>query len=268
MPFTLSHPAAVVPLRRLLPGLVLSALVIGSMAPDFPYFVGFSEIRWQTHSFASVAWFSVPVGLASYFVFQRWQRAAWIDLLPGSFAARIPQLRPRAPLIAVIASLALGAATHVIWDSFTHEHQPGVMLVRALNAVVIRLFGFPVRGYNLLQHTSTLVGAVLLALSVRAWLRASPRGELPATWARTATPRRWAARFAFGAIAPAALLCALRSSPPGGTLISLRDFVGAATVNGMSLGLGSLFAYAAWWWWKLAKTRPLERGGADAITER
>src|SRR5581483_12465816 len=38
VPFTLAHPAAVLPLRRR--GLVFSALVVGSMAPDFEYFFG------------------------------------------------------------------------------------------------------------------------------------------------------------------------------------------------------------------------------------
>ncbi|MEI5672079.1 MULTISPECIES: DUF4184 family protein [unclassified Nocardioides] len=37
MPFTLVHPAAVLPLVRT--PLVPSALVLGSVAPDLPYFV-------------------------------------------------------------------------------------------------------------------------------------------------------------------------------------------------------------------------------------
>ncbi len=36
MPWTVSHPAAAAPFARW--GLVLSALVVGSMAPDFVYF--------------------------------------------------------------------------------------------------------------------------------------------------------------------------------------------------------------------------------------
>ncbi|MSQ59664.1 MAG: DUF4184 family protein [Betaproteobacteria bacterium] len=40
MPFTIAHPAAALPLLRPLRGFgVLSALVIGSMTPDFPYFL-------------------------------------------------------------------------------------------------------------------------------------------------------------------------------------------------------------------------------------
>ena len=86
----------------------------------------------------------------------------------------------------------------------------------------------------------------MLALWIRGWLRATPRGELPATWLRAAAPRRWAPYFAFGVVAPSALLHATRFYPPGGTLESLRSFVGAATVSAMSLGFGALFVYAAW----------------------
>lgn len=41
MPFTLSHPAAVIPLSRV-KWLVPSAVLMGSMAPDFPYFLALS----------------------------------------------------------------------------------------------------------------------------------------------------------------------------------------------------------------------------------
>ena len=44
MPFTLSHPAAVVPLTRR--GLVLSALVVGSMTIDIAELLIFSAF-WQ-----------------------------------------------------------------------------------------------------------------------------------------------------------------------------------------------------------------------------
>ena len=41
MPCTFSHPLAVVPLRRLCPErLNFTALIIGSMSPDFGYYIG------------------------------------------------------------------------------------------------------------------------------------------------------------------------------------------------------------------------------------
>lgn len=244
MPFTLSHPAAVLPLCRVLP---LAALTIGSMAPDFPYFVGLGEMRFRTHSFASIATFSVPIGLAAYLAFERWLRPAWCDLLPAALASRVPRAGPREPWPVVIAALALGALTHVIWDSFTHEHEPGVRLLHALNGVVIDLLGSPLRGYNLLQHGSTLVGGAVLALAGWRWLAATPRGALPASWARAAAARSLAPWLVCGLFAPVALALAAREFPPRLDVVQLRMFVGAAVVSGMSLTLAALLAHAAWW---------------------
>jgi len=227
---------------------VLSALAIGSMTPDFPYFVGASDIRWRTHSFLSVLTFSVPVGAAVYFSFQRWLRAAWIDLLPAAFASRIPRHGTRASLPAILASVALGALTHVAWDSFTHEHQIGVELVTPLNLVLFELLGFPVRGFNLLQHVSTAAGALLLAWWVRAWLARTPRGELPPTWARAARLRVLAPLVAFGVVGPFSTISAALAAPPSERLVDIRAFIGSAVVASMSAALALLAAYTVWWW--------------------
>ncbi|RKZ85433.1 MAG: hypothetical protein DRR19_16380 [Candidatus Parabeggiatoa sp. nov. 1] len=61
MPFTLSHPAAAVPLAR--GGLVLSALVVGSMSPDFLYFLCLSTQYQFGHTFIGVFVFDIPTGL-------------------------------------------------------------------------------------------------------------------------------------------------------------------------------------------------------------
>jgi hypothetical protein len=245
MPFTLSHPAAVLPLRRALP---FAALAIGSMAPDFPYFIGLGEARFRTHTFVSIATFSVPVGLAVYLAFERWLRAAWCDLLPAALAARALRAAPPASLLAACAALAFGAFTHVAWDSFTHEHEPGVALVNALNTVIVRLLGFPVRGYTLLQHGSTLVGLALLAFALREWLRRTPQRALPESWQRVDLVRACAPWYVGGMLAPAALVIGLYLFPPWVANIEWISFVGAAVVSGMSLTLASLLAYAVWWW--------------------
>jgi hypothetical protein len=55
MPFTLAHPAIVVPLA--LQRLILSALIIGSMTPDLEYFIRLSDIShimcWEYFFFVS-----------------------------------------------------------------------------------------------------------------------------------------------------------------------------------------------------------------------
>ena len=62
MPFTVSHAAAVLPIdrwtRHTLP---LTALMIGSMAPDFGYVFSYELSRPITHSFLGLFTFSLPV---------------------------------------------------------------------------------------------------------------------------------------------------------------------------------------------------------------
>jgi hypothetical protein len=247
MPFTLSHPAAVLPVRRFARHSVWSALAIGSMAPDFPYFVGAEEFRRSTHAFGAIGWFCVPVGLAVWLVFQHGLRAPWLHLLPASLASRLRSAPTRAPLAALVASLAIGGATHVLWDSITHEHQPGVVLVEGLNAVTTHWLGFPVRGYPVLQHGSTLLGALALADALRRWLRRTPAGPLPRHWEtrRRVRARVWAL-LALGST-PAALAFAWLRVAPRWQPADLLFFVNVAVVAALSAALAVLCTYAIWW---------------------
>jgi hypothetical protein len=96
--------------------------MIGSMSPDFAYFLPFETLtRLSTHSLEGILFFCLPVGLArgccSY--------ASWSGLrssccrTPGGTAFRdqIP-----CPLSALCAGVAVmvGAVTHIVWDAFTH----------------------------------------------------------------------------------------------------------------------------------------------------
>ena len=70
MPFTVSHAAAVLPLHRLSKHkLPLSALMIGSMAPDFGYFFTREAGRLLTHSFSGLFIFALPAGLFVWFFY-------------------------------------------------------------------------------------------------------------------------------------------------------------------------------------------------------
>ena len=89
MPFTLSHAAAVLPISRLgryrLP---LSALMIGSMAPDFGYFFSQEASRELTHSFASLPLFALPMGLAVWLFYVALLEKTTITLLSDRWHTR------------------------------------------------------------------------------------------------------------------------------------------------------------------------------------
>ncbi len=179
MPFTLSHPAAVIPLRRPLGRwAVLSALVIGSMAPDFAYFLGVQSLRASTHTLASIAWFSLPLGWIAYLGFQFVLKRPAVFLLPRGFRSRFdaaPKLHAFWP---VTGCLAIGALTHIGWDSFTHDSGALVQRLPWLRQLGVELWGVPVVSYKILQHGSTLLGIAAIAGSVAAWLGRTPAREL------------------------------------------------------------------------------------------
>lgn len=180
MPFTFAHPAAVVPLLRPLGRYaVLSALVIGSIAPDFSYFLPFPMSRSRSHDLWGLFWFCMPLGAAAYALFHTLLAAPWIDLLPGGLRARcraIAEARVAPALPAIAISLFAGAATHIAWDAFTHAGAPIVRVSRALRFHLATLSGYPISVYTILQHLSTAAGLALVAVWIRRW----QRGAAPA----------------------------------------------------------------------------------------
>src|SRR4051794_7249525 len=101
VPFTASHPAAVLPLVGT--GLVPSALVIGSMVPDVPLFAPGPVSYAATHSPAGVVGLDVVIGLLAYVVWHAFLVAPAVALAPAEVRARLPRRhgRPGTAAIAV-----------------------------------------------------------------------------------------------------------------------------------------------------------------------
>lgn len=125
MPLTLSHPAAVLPLRGL--GLPVTALVAGSMVPDIPLFLGWHRGYQVTHSLVGVVTVDAIVTMLVVALWFGVVRDVLVDLTPDAVRSRlVPHVRlsERQWLLAPVAA-ALGALTHVVWDTFTHPARWG-----------------------------------------------------------------------------------------------------------------------------------------------
>ncbi|MEU4120080.1 DUF4184 family protein [Kitasatospora sp. NPDC028055] len=214
MPFTLSHPAAVLPLLRAAGErgpLVASALVAGSMAPDVPFFAESLLPGVYVHGGLTHAWWAVPtldVAIAGALV-AGWHgllRAPLVGLLPERWAGGAEALTVRRAAAAgaggtggcggagglgadaawFVASAAVGAATHVGWDAFTHGGRLGVRLLPVLDRTVA---GVPV--YEALQYGSSALALAALggwaARAVRAVEPVRPAVRLAPRTRRTAT---------------------------------------------------------------------------------
>ncbi|WP_045305733.1 DUF4184 family protein [Saccharothrix sp. ST-888] len=170
MPFTLSHPAAVLPLLRGGRGrgpLLATGLVAGSLAPDVPFYA--ESVLRGTYRFGELThrWWAVPTvdvvvagGLAAGW--HRLLREPLVSLLPASWAAAAETVTAGGAGRAVgwfAVSAGIGAATHVGWDAWTHEGRAGV---RAFPVLTRRVVGVPL--YDVLQYGGS---AVALAEVVR-----------------------------------------------------------------------------------------------------
>lgn len=176
MPFTASHPAAVLPFLR--SGPVPAALVIGSMVPDLPYYTRLPLPVELTHSWPGVVGVDLLMGAACFVVWVVLLAPAAIAVAGERVRRRLPRDAPagpeayRSPRAAalVVAGLVIGAATHVVWDAFTHLGRWGPEHVAWL-----REDHGGLAGYRYAQYGSGLVGAVIIvAVLARWWRRASP----------------------------------------------------------------------------------------------
>ena len=184
MPWTFAHPAAVLPLRRLCPGtLNFPALVAGTLAPDFGYYVGAMSLASFAHRLPGTLVAALPAGIALLALFYLVRRPLWY-LLPEPhrtlLATGAHEPLPRSPShwLSAAVSVLLGVWTHVAWDSFTHAQGWAVAHLPALHEVSIAIAGAPMPLCDLLQHASTVIGTAALVAAYRAWLHGQGEGRL------------------------------------------------------------------------------------------
>jgi hypothetical protein len=176
MPWTFSHPAAVLPLRSL--GLPLPALVVGSLAPDFGYYVGLFALATHAHSFAGLLTTCLPGGLLALWL-ARALRTPVVEWLPQPHRGALARLTAPGDagttrrFVMDATAIVLGATTHVLWDGATHARGLFVAAAPAL-ARPWEFAGIAAPAYAWLQHASTLIGAAVLAIAYGRWLRRQP----------------------------------------------------------------------------------------------
>ncbi|SDG12381.1 protein of unknown function [Blastococcus aurantiacus] len=235
MPFTPSHAAAVLPfLRTPLPA---SALVIGSIAPDLPYYLPV-DIPWDTHTATALVTSDLLLGGLAWVVWHGVLAEPALAWAPGALRTRLTGVRPglaarvrSVPAIVLVAlALVVGAATHVLWDEFTHAGRWGTEHLPAL----AREWG-PLPGYRWLQYASGVVGGVVLLLWLARWWRRAPRGPL------AARPAAWPAWVVIAGSGLMAGVAGALTAPD----VRKAAYAGATWGGGTALGVALVLA-AAW----------------------
>jgi len=182
MPFTLSHAAAALPFRRT--RLVMSALVFGCFAPDLEYFIWLRPHGHLGHTIPGLFLFDLPAALVALFLFHSFAKAPLVACLPAHLRERLrngeyPE-RSISRFALICLSILIGAATHILWDSFTHSGSwLGHHWAFLRTNVPVPIFGF--RDWaGIFQYISSVLGIAVILLWFIQWYRNTPPHHLEA----------------------------------------------------------------------------------------
>lgn len=93
MGFTFSHPALILPFRYLPKKYYsLSGLVIGSIVPDFEYFLRFDNNSLFGHTLLGLFWFDLPLALLILLFYHQVVRNLMVANLPHFRKTRLSNI--------------------------------------------------------------------------------------------------------------------------------------------------------------------------------
>ncbi len=173
MPFTFSHPAIVLPLTYLpRKWISLTGLIVGSLTPDFEYFLRMRIHSEFSHTFSGIFWFDLPMGLLLAFIFHNLVRNQLFPNLPKFLRARFQNFQDfnwnhyfKRHWMVVVLSILIGASSHVLWDSFTHDSGFFVTEIPSLTSN-LTIVGFEIPVMKILQHLSSILGGLVVLYAV------------------------------------------------------------------------------------------------------
>lgn len=183
MPFTLAHPAVVLftpkksPLKNYFHK---PALIIGSMSPDFVYFLLGTPSSKIGHTLLGCLWFNLPLCFALYYLYQYlisphfWRHLPkWLSLQPQFYPT------PHAGLLSFVVfvlSCFIGMATHIGLDAFTHQSSTLVKHSDWLQTMVSigGNDGSSLPVYKWFQYVGGILGLMVIGLYVLIMARRNP----------------------------------------------------------------------------------------------
>ncbi|MCW3463056.1 DUF4184 family protein [Chitinophaga nivalis] len=169
MPFTISHIAIVTPLTGA-PRRYLSAtgLMIGSMVPDFLYFILLNPYFKDGHQWWGIFVYDIPLSLLLAYLYHYLLKSSLLHYAPEWAAQRLNRFRYfdwdtyfRQHYLVVTFSIIIGVLTHFFLDAFTHGH--GYFTIRMpLLQGTVTIAGHTIKTWYLLQYLSSVAGLAIL----------------------------------------------------------------------------------------------------------
>jgi hypothetical protein len=246
MPFTISHAAAVLPFSRYLSRWrLLSACVIGAMVPDFGLFFPWRLGRVETHSAMSLITFCLPIGLLTYWIFQKLIKTPVLEVLPEGAYARSRPCAPPADIASVLqwvrasGGLLAGAVTHLVWDGFTHEGARGVHMFPWLDDPFLELGKRHYDALRLMQDLGSLLGLLIVLALVAYALRRGTEGAVPDRPLSPSERHRWVLAFALTAVAMSIAFhyYSRMGLPAARSIVGLASDIAVSALRGLAAAL-------------------------------
>jgi hypothetical protein len=176
MPFTLAHPAAILPFKRFCPRyLNFPALIAGSVSPDASYFLDRFDLGPFAHHPIKGFLFGIPAGLIILAAFYLLRSPA-LKMLPHRYREIFQPLlsHPSGSPLGIFLSLMLGVATHIVWDNFTHNHSWMAHHVVFLRRPLFLFGTHTIRVVHILSYLCSFVGVFWLCLTYSRWRATEP----------------------------------------------------------------------------------------------
>lgn len=249
MPFTLSHAAVVIPFRRT--RLITSALVLGCFAPDFPYLRYLTPHGSYGHTFQGIFVLDLPLALLALWLFHMFIKQPMLMFLTSGFRRRLKTsvnsfpFWPAKRLSLIILSILIGAATHLLWDAFTHRTSWFYKNWAFLRINVRLMAAGEMQMYKVLEYVSSVFGLVVVIVWIWHWYRTTSPSEDVAADAGFRTRRRF---FVPALLAITLLGSFLRAYRANGIHFGLRSLVHFTTdflLTAIAIFLLGLMAYGA-----------------------
>lgn len=172
MPFTLAHPAIVFPLSKLKLRLSHTALIVGSMVPDFEFFFQMREVENIGHHWYGILLLDVPMAWILCYLFHGVLKNCLVANLPAFYHSRLTVMinfnwnqYARVNKLKVFFSILTGVLTHVFWDGFTHADGIFVQLFPLLsNSLYLGVLQIP--RYYALQIIFSIIGMLIVQRTI------------------------------------------------------------------------------------------------------
>ena len=189
MPFTASHTALVLPfVKRSI--FSASGLIIGSMIPDFEFFLRMESHGPYMHSWLGILYLNIPLAVAFLMMYHNWVRNPMIMALPHYFEKRFSVFLTfdwneyvKRNGFKIVYSIVFGNLTHLFWDAFTHFDG---FFVERMPFFEEMYWGIPL--YHILQYVCSALGAIFIL----AFIAKMPLISIDKKWSSVQKVGYWA----------------------------------------------------------------------------